>query len=370
MAQPTAYARQADFTDHSTNNPTTPHVGVNMDAEFDAILTTLAETLVNLALLQRDDGALANGIVHPDSFTAASLALMGGSWSPEGAWVTATAYVASDVVTEGGAGYVCVTAHTSGTFATDLAAGKWISLGASATAALLALGALTPAADKMPYFTSASAASLLTTTSYGRSLLAVANEAALKALITAEAGTDFQAASAVLTTLAGASANGQSLITAADYAAMKVLLTLTLSVTAGKTAAISNSLTLAGTDGTTLTFPEETASIGFRGVPAQSKSEAYTCVLGDAGKSIDRPATDNIARTFTIPANASVAFPIGTALTFTNMGINGLTIAITTDTMYLAGTGTTGSRTLAQYGIATAPKQTNTTWLIAGSGLT
>jgi hypothetical protein len=47
-----------------------------------------------------------------------------------------------------------------------------------------------------------------------------------------------------------------------------------------------------------------------------------------------------------------------------------VTIAITTDTLYLAGTGTTGSRSLAQYGMATAIKLTSTTWLISGTGLT
>ena len=47
-----------------------------------------------------------------------------------------------------------------------------------------------------------------------------------------------------------------------------------------------------------------------------------------------------------------------------------VTIAITTDTMYLAWTWTTGSRSLAQYWIATAKKQTSTTWLISGNWLT
>jgi len=47
-----------------------------------------------------------------------------------------------------------------------------------------------------------------------------------------------------------------------------------------------------------------------------------------------------------------------------------VTIAITSDTMYLAGTGTTGSRSLAQYGMATAIKMTSTTWIISGNGLT
>ncbi len=43
-----------------------------------------------------------------------------------GAWLTATAYVLNDTVAQGGNVYLCVTAHTSGTFATDLAAAKWV----------------------------------------------------------------------------------------------------------------------------------------------------------------------------------------------------------------------------------------------------
>jgi len=113
-----------------------------------------------------------------------------------------------------------------------------------------------------------------------------------------------------------------------------------------------------------------TNPVGFRNVPGNSQSAAYTCVLSDAGKAIDHPATDANARTYTIPANSSVAYPVGTCITFTNMTTQPVTIAITTDTMYLAGAGTTGSRTLAQYGVATARKLTATTWLISGVNLT
>ena len=42
------------------------------------------------------------------------------------AWATSTAYIVNDLVTNGGNTYRCLTAHTSGTFATDLAALKWI----------------------------------------------------------------------------------------------------------------------------------------------------------------------------------------------------------------------------------------------------
>ena len=110
-------------------------------------------------------------------------------------------------------------------------------------------------------------------------------------------------------------------------------------------------------------------AVGYKGTPLNEQSTAYTLVIGDMGKSIVHPASDNNARTFTIPANGTVAFPVGTTITFINM-INTVTIAITTDTMYLAGTGTTGSRTLAAYGMATAVKMTSTTWIISGNGLT
>jgi hypothetical protein len=113
-----------------------------------------------------------------------------------------------------------------------------------------------------------------------------------------------------------------------------------------------------------------TNSVGFLNIPQNSQSAAYTLVLADAGKHIFHPSGDANARTYTIPANGSVAYPIGTAITFINMTSQVVTIAITTDTMYLSSAGTTGSRSLAQYGSATAIKMTSTTWLISGSGLT
>jgi hypothetical protein len=113
-----------------------------------------------------------------------------------------------------------------------------------------------------------------------------------------------------------------------------------------------------------------TDSVGFRNIPQNSKSAAYTLVLADAGKHIFHPAADNTARTFTIPANASVAYPVGTVITFINMAVADVTIAITTDTLTLSDAGTTGSRTLATNGSATCIKITSTQWLISGSGLT
>jgi hypothetical protein len=172
----------------------------------------------------------------------------------------------------------------------------------------------------------------------------------------------------------------------------------TLTIADGKTLTANRTLTLTGTDGVTVTFPTTNAtmartdaaqtfagtqtfsgsvipaatladSVGYVGIPVNSQSAAYGLLATDAGKSIVHPITDNNARTFTIPANGTVPFPVGTTITFINM-INTVTIAITTDTMYLAGAGTTGSRTLAAYGMATAVKVTSTSWIISGNGLT
>jgi len=43
------------------------------------------------------------------------------------AWGTTTGYVVGDYVKEAGVIYYCISAHTSGTFATDLAANKWVA---------------------------------------------------------------------------------------------------------------------------------------------------------------------------------------------------------------------------------------------------
>lgn len=104
------------------------------------------------------------------------------------------------------------------------------------------------------------------------------------------------------------------------------------------------------------------------GMPQNSQSAAYTTVLADANKHILHPTADDNPRTFTIDSNANVPYAIGTCITFYNQ-INTVTIAITSDTLTLAGVGTTGSRTLAAYGMATALKVSTTGWVISGTGL-
>lgn len=113
------------------------------------------------------------------------------------------------------------------------------------------------------------------------------------------------------------------------------------------------------------------AKLRYEGLPQNAQSAAYTTVLSDAGKHLFHPAADTTARTWTIDSNANVPYPIGTTITFVAEGSSGtITIAITTDTLVLSPGGTTGSRTLAPHGVATAIKVTATKWYISGSGLT
>lgn len=108
-----------------------------------------------------------------------------------------------------------------------------------------------------------------------------------------------------------------------------------------------------------------------RGLVLTSKITDYTFVLADANNSFLHPAADTSTRTWTIPANASVAYPVGTVLTFINENAAGaITLAITSDTLRLGGTTSTGSRTLAANGMATAIKISSTVWYISGVGLT
>ena len=121
----------------------------------------------------------------------------------------------------------------------------------------------------------------------------------------------------------------------------------------------------------TYTMPAVAGIIPTEHLQQKIKSSAYTMVLADANKHILHPSTDTTARIWTIDSNSNVPYEIGTVLTFVNQnGAGVITIAITSDTMRLAVSGTTGSRTLAANGIATAIKVTSTEWLISGSGLT
>lgn len=141
----------------------------------------------------------------------------------------------------------------------------------------------------------------------------------------------------------------------------------TPTISIGQDVGTSASVTFAAISATASVASSSTTStnIGYIGLPQNSKAANYELVIGDQGKHIYVTSTSTI----TIPANSSVGFPIGSVVTIIAAAGATVTIAITSDTMLLAGAGTTGSRTLAAYGIATLVKVAATTWFINGTGV-
>jgi hypothetical protein len=126
VKSPVAY----NYIGFQAGNPTTPLPANQVSADL-ANHKTSIDTLVEFAkLIQRSDGNLQNGAVKPETLSAAVIALI-GKWTPRGTWLTATAYAVNDLIEQpaaSGNNYVALVAHTSGVFATDLAAGKWMLL--------------------------------------------------------------------------------------------------------------------------------------------------------------------------------------------------------------------------------------------------
>lgn len=142
--------------------------------------------------------------------------------------------------------------------------------------------------------------------------------------------------------------------------------------TDGTTAKVNGKLSVVGVTGSHSAQVADSAlglfNVGYLEVPIVSKSASYGCGLSDASKCIYY--TGGAGSTITIPANSSVPYPVGTILMFRNDGTASLSIAITTDALVMSPTGSTGTRTLAQYGQAAAHKVTATRWWISGIGLT
>lgn len=109
--------------------------------------------------------------------------------------------------------------------------------------------------------------------------------------------------------------------------------------------------------------------IGYRDVPQNAQSSAYTFAAGDAGKHVY--STNSGAQTVTVPTNASVSLPVGTAVTIVNNGTTAVTFTTTGTTVYKAGTSAAWASggTLAIRGMATWLKVATDTWFVSGSGL-
>jgi hypothetical protein len=94
----------------------------------------------------------------------------------------------------------------------------------------------------------------------------------------------------------------------------------------------------------------------------------YTAVLADQYQVLV-PMNKATAVAFKIPTNASVAFPVGTAITVLNKGAGAVTISAVTSgtTTILSAGAVAASPTLAQYKTAVCIKTATDTWYVVGA---
>lgn len=146
MAQAPTYDRSTEFAQEERDNVggRTQLRASRVDAELDRVATSINALQANQELNQRDDGEIRDQRVklHTLASDVLALILVANGVTPRGAWAAGVQYQIKDLVSQSGNSYLAVTAHISGgSFAVDLAAGRWI---------LISLGA-SPGASSIPF---------------------------------------------------------------------------------------------------------------------------------------------------------------------------------------------------------------------------
>ena len=98
--------------------------GQELDVDLAAVRASITAIIEFLKTSIRSDGRLNNGSVSSD--TLASSLIIG--FDPPAPWMTAAAYTTRSTVFSGFGFYLCLVAHTSTDFSTDLASGRWVLL--------------------------------------------------------------------------------------------------------------------------------------------------------------------------------------------------------------------------------------------------
>jgi hypothetical protein len=109
-------------------------------------------------------------------------------------------------------------------------------------------------------------------------------------------------------------------------------------------------------------------AIGYKEIPPVVLSANDTIALEDSGKHFRSTTAGNI--TLSIPTNATVAFPTGTAISIVEQAAGNILVnAISGVTLYHAGNSTAGNRVISTFGVATLMKVDSDTWFISGTGV-
>lgn len=165
-------------------------------------------------------------------------------------------------------------------------------------------------------------------------------------------------------------ADGYMLVGNASNEAAAVLPSGDVTITNAGVTSIKSSVALAGSPTTTTQTARDNstklattayADNAVNTVVINTQSDDYTLALTDAGKFIDM--TKGTSTTLTIPANDTIAFPVGSQIIIRQGGAGQVTVAITSDTL---NNPLSSLKTRAQYSQFVITKMASTVWTITG----
>lgn len=373
MPQPTPYEHSYIFREWQELNPTKPLPAQHLDIELENIETTFDEILANLALIQRDDGEIANATVGLDQLKDEVTDLIGipgptgatGSAGPQGVQgeqgPTGATGAAGATGAQGPQGNPGADG-ADGTNGADGADGLGVPAGGT-TGQMLAKASnadndtewVSPGAPADGSITNAKLANMAQATIKGRA--AAAGTGVPVDLTASQART-------AIGVVPGTDVFTQRTITGT---ANQVSVSNGDGVSGNPTLSIPSSPTLPGTTtltptlNGTLTGGGNTAINVALGVNAQTGT-TYTLVLGDSGKMVTMGNASSM--TLTVPPNSSVAFPVGTKIHVCRKGAGSLTIS--PDSGVTINKPTANATVDARYGMVTLYKDATDTWFLDG----
>lgn len=167
-----------------------------------------------------------------------------------------------------------------------------------------------------------------------------------------------------LVTLTGSQTLTNKTLTAPVISTITNTGTLTLPTSTG-TVALTSDITVTPTS--TTTFTNKTLTDAKVNLAFDAETASYTAVLANNSQVV---TMDNAsANTFSIPTNASVAFPIGTQINVLQIGAGQTTIqAVTSGTTTILSAGGTSAapKLRARYSMATCIKSATDSWYVVG----
>ncbi|SHH20938.1 hypothetical protein [Bradyrhizobium erythrophlei] len=127
MPYPSLYSITYSYMGFQQSQGNNAFPGTQIDADLDGLAASVTNLSAFMKTAIRSDGQLNNGLV---TFDTLSPSVQTAGLAPANAWMTATLYLLNASTIQAGTLYRSTVDHTSGVFATDLAAGKWVFVAA------------------------------------------------------------------------------------------------------------------------------------------------------------------------------------------------------------------------------------------------